>query len=280
LTHRAAAEPFFMSFPPLRNRRVRTLVLSLVLSDMAFSAYCGWRYLDDNRWLATTATRVVTEAKAVSPRERAAALRDYVRARVKHAGAEHDARPFLRHTARETLESGLGYCGESTRALVRLAAMVGLRCQRVNLRGPVFQHVVAEIEVEPGRFVLYDAQDNPDFNPYFDGAELTADELIVRPDSPFFESTNLNLRRMPFLGWYVQRVKMHQGRLSTLFESPWLIDALALQALAVAVVGLYAADRLLLRFYSWRTDRGTLPWGSRAPALVDPAATETRAKAS
>jgi hypothetical protein len=231
----------------------RALVAAFLLLDLTISGYCAFRYRDDGVWAADIADRVIRDAKAVSSREKAAALRDFVRSRVKHQGAEHDDRPFLRRTARETIESGKGYCGESTRAMVRLAESVGLRAQRVNLRGPERQHVVAEVEVEPGRFVLYDPQDNADLNSVFDGRDLTADELIVKAGSPFREYSNLNLRRVPVVGRFVQRVKLNQGRISMLMESPWLIDAIVLQLLAIGVAGLYATDRLLVRVYAART---------------------------
>jgi hypothetical protein len=218
---------------------------------LALSCYYDWRHLRDRRWLAETAHRVVESAGARTPRERAMALRDFVRSRVTFRGAQHDGRPFLRATARETLESGLGYCGESTRTFVLLAKELGLEAQRVNLRGELL-HVVAEVQLEGGRRVLVDPQNNPETNVYFDPRDTTVEELTVQPGSPFRDYSNLNLRRVPLLGTFVQRVKMEMSWLTWALECPELIKASLLQCLvAVAIVG-YAADRMLCRMYARR----------------------------
>jgi Transglutaminase-like superfamily len=222
------------------------LTLLLVLAD-----YCYVQHVHESRWLAAMARRVISRTGASTPRERARALRDYVRQSVTYHGAPFYNRPFLRATARETLESGLGYCGESTRAFVRLAMMQGLRAQRINLHGRL-RHVVAEVEFEQGRRVLFDPQNNPDLNPYFDESEISVDELLNQPGVPFSDYSNLNLRRFPVLGHYIQRIKITECMMTRMLESPWLIASFVLQLIAAGMILAFVADRVLVRVYSRR----------------------------
>ena len=223
----------------------------IILSLLTVSVYCDWRHFQESRWLAAVSHRIVARANAHTPREQAIALRDYVRAHVSYAGAQHEGRPFLRATSRETIESGLGFCGESARVFLRLAYMQGLRAQRVNLHGRI-RHVVTEVEIAPGRSILVDPQANPQLNVYFDRKDLSADELVSGLNTPFLDYSNLNLRRIPFLGDYIQRIKTRESQATRMLESPWLVEATLLQLLSAGLIVAYATDRLLVRYYARR----------------------------
>lgn len=227
------------------NRRFLVVSLAVLLvASLSATAFCVWQHLRERRWLAATARRVVEEAGARTERDRVIALRDYVRQRVRYQGAPHDDRPFLRTTARETLESGLGYCGESTRALIVLGREVGVKAQRINLHGRV-NHVVADVHLADGKRFLVDPQLSPEVNAYFDARDVTAEELIAEPGSPFFETSNLNLRRVPILRSLVLRMHLGQGWLSDLMESPWLIRSVLIQVPVVVLISVSALSRTL-----------------------------------
>ena len=71
--------------------------------------------------------------------EKAEAIRDYVRKEIKPVSHGKfynvDRRPFLRHTARETLIYKEGQCGEGTRVIINLLSVIGVKARRVYLCG-------------------------------------------------------------------------------------------------------------------------------------------------
>ena len=158
----------------------KRVVWVFLMALLMLASYCYLCFQEEQRWLAVKARQITDQASAHTQRERIMALRDYLRRHVKWRGAAHDDRPFLRATARETLESGLGYCGESTRAFINLAHQLGIKAHRVNLYGPS-PHVIAEAEVRPDVDILVDAQDSPLMNAYFDRRDWTLDEAIRDP---------------------------------------------------------------------------------------------------
>jgi hypothetical protein len=232
--------------------RLRSSLLLLACAPIAAGLFYLARFYRDRAWLADLARDVTAKAGAVTPSERALALRDYLRRTVTYHGAEHDDRPYLRSTARETIESGKGYCGESTRALLALAREVGVRGQRVNLYGDRLNHVVAELEFEPGKLVLVDAQDCPEFNAYFDARDRSLDEAIGASDAWFRDYSNINVRRVPVLGSFVQRVRTREGWLTDLMEEPSLLLFGAWTSVGVLGPLMVATDRLFMRLYARR----------------------------
>lgn len=223
----------------------------IIIISLVFGGYCYHRYRQEQRWLAVKAREIVDQAGAHTRREKIMALRDYIRLNVRYEGLSQDGRPFLRNTAWETLQSGRGYCGEATRALVNLTAQFGIRAHRVNLHGPV-NHVVAEVEVSPGNFRLVDPQDNSGTNPYLDERDRALDEVVGCSGSLFVDYSNLNLRRVPLVSGVVQRVRVRAGLLTWTLENPWLI--LADLGVGIPLLGFLALgfDRLLLRLYAYR----------------------------
>src|SRR5271157_2094840 len=229
----------------------RFAIPAIVMTLLLFAGHCLLRHREDQRWLAVRARQITDRAGAHTRREQIIALRDHLRRHVKWRSAPHDDRPFLRATARETLESGLGYCGESTRAFINLAHQLGISAQRVNLYGPN-PHVIAEAEVRPGLSILVDPQDSPLMNGYFDRRDWTLDEAARDPGAPFLSYSNLHLRRVPLLSRYATRVRLTSSSLTWVLENPWLIEAyIALIFFTLITVGLLI-DRLAVRFYAYR----------------------------
>ncbi|MDR3639309.1 MAG: transglutaminase-like domain-containing protein [Isosphaeraceae bacterium] len=224
---------------------------ALILGAVAASSFCLLRYRQEQQWLAGKAQDIVGQANAQTRREKVMALRDYVRQHVSYRGVPQDGRPFLRDSAYETLKSGRGWCGEAARALVNLTARLGISGQRVNLYGRV-NHVVTEVEIEPGTFALVDPQDNPDTNPYLDRKDWTLDEVIADPSSPFKDCSNLNLQRVPLLNAVVQRVRLRASWFTWTLENPWLILAQVFFLVFTLASLAMLLDKVLLRIYASR----------------------------
>lgn len=212
------------------------------------------------------------------------ALRDHIRAGVRYESAQAEGRPFLRDSARRTLESGQGYCGEASRAFVCLAEQLDIRAQRVNLHGAV-QHVVVEVEIRPGEWILVDPQDSAVTNPLFDAADVTLDQMVgSHPYRAVFQDySNINLRRVPLLGSLVQRIKLHHSWATWTLENPALTRSYGYLALALLMIALAVLDMLLRHFYAFRLGLHRAARGNNEPFLqpvgvraVAPAALQQR----
>jgi hypothetical protein len=195
----------------------------------------------ESLYVKAVAGEVVRKAGAEDNRARVIALRDYLRERVTFQGAPYDVRPFLRATAAETMRSGKGYCGEVTRAFIRLAGAAGIKAQRINLYGKD-NHVVAEAELSPGEWALVDGQNPPhirDLEPL--------DQVILRPE--FDDYSTLHLQRLR-LNWLVSRIRLEMGPLTYWFEEPHALKSALWLALALALLignPLFAGGRSLTR---------------------------------
>lgn len=210
------------------------------------------QYQIEYEWIRAKALAIVMEAGAAAPKEQVLALRDYVRQHVSYSGAPTLDRPYLRDSARQILESGKGYCGESTRAFVCLARSLGIQAQRINLYAIKNEsHVLAEVRLGPSGQFLVDPQVNQ-YNPMIDPRQRTVVELLVGPEPYFADYSTVHVRRIPVLGQIVQRLKLQQSRLSWVLENPFLIKAILWGLLAAAMVLVFAADRVLLRLYARR----------------------------
>src|SRR5262245_51157167 len=170
----------------------------------------------NSRYVKSLAEEIVQKANAHDNRARVIALRDYIREHVRFQGAPEEDRPFLRASAAETLRSGRGYCGEVTRAFIRLADAVGIRAQRINLYGRL-NHVVAEAELSPGNRVLVDSQNPPQLRDM-----ETLEQVMLNPD--YDDYSTLHLRRL-HINWLVSRVKLQMGSLTYWVESPHALKA-------------------------------------------------------
>lgn len=226
----------------------------IVLCLMA-SGYQFLEYQREQRWLAGRAQEIVDAAHARSREERIKALQGYIRRHIRYEGLTIEGRPFLRATAEQVLVTGEGFCGEATRAFIALARPLGIRAQRVNLHGRA-NHVVAETELAPGQWVLVDVQENPVTNAFLDGRWWRLDEAMVDKASPFAYYSNINLRRLPIINLFVQRIKLDIGWMSWVLENPPLLKAFLFAGLASLFASLWVLDRILLRAYAGRLGVG------------------------
>ena len=191
------------------------------------------------------------------------AVRDYVRHHVRHHGAPHNGRPFLRATARETLESGLGYCGESSRAYINLLGTLGISARRINLYGQM-NHVITEVRLEQGRDILIDPQQNQLTNAYFDTQDRELDSIIGTGRSMFTSYSTIHIRRVPIIGGFIQRVRMRHSMVTWIMENPWLIKALLAAGACAWLLVLTAMDRLLIELYAQRLGVRLAPDGGQS----------------
>jgi hypothetical protein len=233
----------------LRKHALAAAVLMAILSA-SVEAVLQRR---DGEYVEARAQAIVREAGATTPQERVIALRDYLRGHVRYEAAAYDGRPFLRATAGETIRSGLGYCGEVTRAFICMAAAVGVPAQRINLYGKK-PHVVAEAELGPGWKVIADCQSPPQIA----GLERL-DEVILRPD--YDDYYTLNLRRAG-INRIVSRVKLEMGPLTYWTENPHALKATLWLSFAAALLGLHllrSLTRLILLKRGWVHVSSLLP---------------------
>jgi SAM-dependent methyltransferase len=231
-------------------RGIYWAVVGCLLVLSGYQAVCYWQ---EQQWLRSKAHAIVDAAGAQTTREKVHALRNHIRASVRYENAPRDDRSFLRDSAQETLESGRGYCGEATRAFIGLARNLDIQAQRVNLHGRA-NHVLADAEVAPGQWALVDLQEDPERNAFFDAQDRSVDE-VVHPDpslSPYQDCSNVNVRRLPGVNVFVQRIRLRASVITWIAENPSLIKSLFFAGLAGMLVLLFVVDRVLRRFYAFR----------------------------
>jgi Transglutaminase-like superfamily len=149
---------------------------------------------------------------------RLAALRDYVRARVRNVDFPARGRPFLRDTAADTLRTGKGRCGEAARAFVNLARAAGLRAQRLYLDGPR-PHVLAVVRPGDGRRLVVDPYETP-YVP-----EVGPLDGLLGDHAEFTSYSTLGFRRLSLL----RSLPSHElplGPLNYLLENPHALASL------------------------------------------------------
>jgi hypothetical protein len=128
--------------------------LALILLAVAAAEFIVQQRQDDYVRAATREALAASRGPDVD--SKVAALRDYVRARVRNVDFSAKGRPFLRDTAADTLRSGRGRCGEATRVFVNMARAAGIPAQRLYLEGRK-AHVVAAVDAGGGRTLIVDA---------------------------------------------------------------------------------------------------------------------------
>jgi len=239
---------FSVSFAMSIKKKILFFVIGITFLS---SLYCFGRHVEDQRWLDREARRIVASAGATDRRGQILAIRDYLRLHVRHEGAPHDHRPFLRASAREILESGQGYCGEASRACVNLLCQLGIPARRINLYGRI-NHVIVEVSLADGSEILVDPQDNPETNRYFDRKDRHLDSIIGDREYPFSAYSTIHLRRIPIVGTFIQRVRLRNSPITWAMENPWLIKTLFASLISLSMLNLVVLDRLLMKFYAAR----------------------------
>lgn len=231
-----------------RKKKIFWIVVALCVVS---SLYFLLQYRCDQAWIRGKVLTILPQDRPLTHQEQILVIRDYVRAHVSCEGVDIDDRPFLRASARETLETGKGYCGEAARAFICLANSIGINARRVNLIGRI-NHVVVEVEMTPDRWVVVDPMHLPETNAIIDRKAWTVEQLVSDSTSPFSDYSTINMRRVPVVNLFVQRVKLYQSWFTWMLENPPLIKAGIFGLAAVTLLLLLGLDRLLFRFYLMR----------------------------
>lgn len=200
--------------------------------------------IKDSEYTRSVTTEVIRQARASTPKEKVLAIRDYLRRHIRFQEALHEGRPFFRATASETLQDGIGYCGEVSRTFICMANAAGISAQRLNLIGTQ-SHVVAEAHLGAEGLVVVDCQNPPTIS------ELESLDKVMQR-SQYTDYSTLNLRRLG-LGSVLSRVKLRMGGFATyLSERPHALKAALWIILAVGFLLVKALRRLVRRFLLWR----------------------------
>jgi hypothetical protein len=257
------------SVPPKNSARLSRLALLPVAILLVLLARSLWLQRAEDALMKQTATRVVREAGAATPREKVLALRAYIRKSVTFRGAVKDRTRTspLRDTASQILTSGKGFCGEDSRLFVCMARAAGVASQRLNLYGAI-PHVCAEVELEPGNSLIVDCQ-TPATIPDL----VRLDDLIATHRTGYTDYSTIFLERFG-LSRVFRRIHLRMGTLGWWLESPHMIMA----GIYGFLLALYLGTWLLLgalRAWALRTVRRAVlaPQGERGALRLQEADT-------
>jgi Transglutaminase-like superfamily len=209
-----------------RRRRVQMFYIA-VFALAAAGVFQAVKQYRETSYVNQMAQKVSAQAGTKDTKTTIVALRDYLRQNVRREHFPPQGRPFLRNTAAETLRSGKGRCGESTRAFIIMADALGIRAQRLYLEGRR-RHVVALATLDTGEQVIVDSSDRP----YFRDLESLS-QLSKHPEFDSYSSFN---QRRTFVSLPLRAV--HIGRFATFVENPHTLQAALWFFLAAGLVGL------------------------------------------
>ena len=211
-------------FPPRRRAIIFYIFVFVIMAVGVFQTVAQYR---EARYVDQMARNITARAGSQDTMSTLIALRDYLHQNVKRDKFPARGRPFLRNTAAETLASGKGRCGESTRAFINMASGLGIRARRLYLEGRR-SHVVALVTLDDGRQVIVDSADRF----YFPNIEPLAS---VTRHAEFDSYSSFNRHRIVF-GFGSNTVNF--GPLNYFLENPNALVALVAFALAFGCVGL------------------------------------------
>lgn len=201
---------------------------ALVALGATWSAVALILWVGEVRYLRGV-LRAIVPGGRIREREDLVRIKNYLSSRIRYDRSRvNDPRPFLRESARRTLASGHGFCGENARVAMWLLGLGGVRAHRVYLDATFWKHILLEHRWEGGwRF----------FDAHADPATVLPDEAVGRIDSadiqalPNGHEGNAYLRSYrlrPFHGIGVLR-RFEQIRLpwplALVMESPSLVHA-------------------------------------------------------
>ena len=235
------------------RRRLPPLALAaLALILLAVGASEALVQHREDEYVRSVTREVLAAAAGRDFDSKVLALRDHVRASVVNVNFKGRGRPFLRHTAAETLLSGKGRCGEAARVFVNMARAAGIPAQRLYLEGRK-SHVAVIVHAGEGRELLVDPTNRfffPEVVP-LDGLRLPAE----------FESYSTFGWRRVLRGLPSHFVSL--GPLNYLFENP--------HALLACLCFLSSAAALTLAVLFSRRTAGRRAGDARAGFALPPA---------
>jgi hypothetical protein len=164
------------------------------------------------------------------------ALRDYIRTHVRNVEFMRLTRPFLRHTAADTLRTGKGRCGEASRVFVNMARAAGISAQRLYLEGEK-SHVISVVGRDDGAVLIVDSAADPTYFPDLDPLSAISTHKEFRTFSTWRRTRALRALPSNFVSL---------GPLAYLFENPHALLAsfCFLASAAMLTLSVYTARRL------------------------------------
>lgn len=211
------------------------IILGIGTVGVVFYTWLWWR---ERAYLRQLLHSILGSGK-ISSKEDLIRLKNHLTANIRFdVEKKHASRPLLRHTAKETLESSYGFCGENARTAVLMLQLGGLRANRLYLIAKEWQHVVVEHKWNGG-WVLFDAHaDENTLLPDEDVTRIASSDLANYPNKyeghPWLSGHRIKLfHNIPFLR-FMENIRLPQV-LVVLFESPYLIKLVA--SLVVALIG-------------------------------------------
>ena len=248
MNSRAALAPFAqirLYFTPRRRAQIFYAAILVLLAIGIFQSVKQYR---ETKYVNQLARDITARAGSKDRLATVMALRDYLRQNVKRNGFPAFGRPFFRNTAAETLASGKGRCGESTRSFINMAAGLGIQSRRLYLEGQR-SHVVALVALDDQQLIV-DSSDRP----YFLDVEPLAS---ISKHAEFDYYTSFNPHRIIF-GFGKNAVNF--GPMNYFLENPNALCALLLFGLALGCLG---ARWLRRPLQNWRKARAANARGAK-----------------
>jgi hypothetical protein len=170
-----------MDLAPREPSRKLRLVTSLRLWGLVLVALgTTWAavglvlWVREVRFLRGTLRGIIPGGR-IRQREDLVLIKNYLSSHIQYDRRRvNDPRPLLRASARRTLASGHGFCGENARVALWLLGLGGVRAHRVYLDATQWKHILLEHQWEGG-WKFFDAHADP--------ATVLPDEAVGRIDS-------------------------------------------------------------------------------------------------
>ncbi len=236
------------------KRRIFLVGLGLILVGGTFVFGGYWQYVGEKaaiqRFAVSSLNDIVAGAVPYGTvRGKALAMQAAVQRRVGAGGLYSPAeRPFLRHTAWETLVSGQGACGEVARVMVNLFRALGIPASRVVITNDAgFNHTAMAYEDGGKWYLLHTIKGREGFEAwtraeprrlkdlvrteYHDGGGL-----LINAQNPYFTRYSyFNWARVFGAAVEINQLDPFPGFVVEIIENPPLLLAI-LRAMFVALV--------------------------------------------
>ena len=155
------------------------------------------------------------------------------------AESKTENRPLLRHTAKQILKSGYGFCGENARVAIKLFLLARMKAGRIYLYRKEWQHVLVEHQLGENWYM---------FDGHYDENTLLHDDNVASihsenirsypdhyPSNPYLDFCRIKIiYKLPVLRLY-SKIRL-PSFLVYILESPNLIKALGCLVLIGACV--------------------------------------------
>jgi hypothetical protein len=153
---------------------LRLVGLGLLVLGVAWSGVALFAALREVGYLKRILRKIVPGGR-IRAREDLVRIKNYLSTHVRYDRRRvNDPRPWLRASARETLTTGFGFCGENARAALWLLGLGGVRAHRVYIDATIWKHILLEHRWEGG-WKFFDSHGDP--------ATVLPDDAVGRIES-------------------------------------------------------------------------------------------------